>query len=110
MKDEFQTKMKELLLKDKERLTGELSNTDFEDVGDEEGENAYEVAQYSDKVSLEDTLKKALRDVESSLTRIEQGVYGTCKYCNEKISEKRIEARPTSSACIKCKKTLTQEV
>ena len=61
-------------------------------------------------MSLEDTLKKALRDVESSLDRIEKGAYGTCKYCNEEIDEQRIEARPTSSACIKCKKTLTQEV
>jgi len=110
MNDEFLQKIKERLLKDKERLTNELSKTDFEDVGDEDGENAYEVAQYSDKLSLEDTLKKALRDVESSLTRVEQGTYGTCKYCNEEIDEKRIKARPTSSACIKCKKTLTQEV
>ncbi|MFH1142782.1 MAG: TraR/DksA C4-type zinc finger protein [Candidatus Uhrbacteria bacterium] len=110
MNDQFLQNIKETLLKDQVRLINELSKTDFEDVGDEEGENAYEVAQYTDKLSLEDTLKKALRDVEDSLARIEQGTYGTCKYCHEEIDEQRIEARPTSSACIKCKKTLTQEV
>ena len=110
MDQEFVQKMKERLLKDQARLTNELSDTDFEDVGDEEGENAYEVAQYSDKLSLEDTLKKALRDVDGALKSIETRNYGTCKYCNEEIDEQRLEARPTSSACIKCKKTLTQEV
>lgn len=110
MNPEFLDNMKERLEKDKTRLKEELSRTNFEDVGDEEGENAYEVAQYSDKLSLEEALKKALRDVESSLKRLEEGTYGVCKYCKDGITENRLNARPTSSACIKCKKTLTQEV
>jgi len=110
MNPDFLEKTKERLLADKKRLEGELSRTNYEDVGDEEGENAYEVAQYSDKLSLEDALKKSLRDAEAALVAIEKGAYGVCKYCKDEIDEQRLEARPTSSACIKCKKTLTQEV
>ncbi len=110
MDPKFLEQVKERLLSDQKRLTEEIANTKFEDVGDEEGENAYEVAQLSDNLSLEDSLKKSLRDVEGALKRIEEGTYGTCKYCKDEIDEQRITARPTSSACIQCKKTLTQEV
>jgi DnaK suppressor protein len=115
---------KEELLAEKERLTTELSKfahrntkstetdftSDFPDLGDKEDENASEVAQYSNNLSLESELEKALRDVEDALKRMSEDGYGTCKYCNQEIDERRLTARPTSSSCIQCKKTLTQEV
>jgi RNA polymerase-binding protein DksA len=118
------TEMKQQLLEEKKRLEEELSHfahrnpkaagTDFDaafpNVGDKEDENASEVAQFSDNLSLEDELEKALRDVEGALGLIEKGTYGICKYCKQPIDERRLRARPTSSSCIECKKTLTQEV
>jgi RNA polymerase-binding protein DksA len=112
------------LTDEKNRLEAELSKfshrntkssesdfeTNFPNLGDKEDENASEVAQFSDNLSLEDELEKALRDVESALKQIEKGEYGICKYCHQKIDERRLLARPTSSSCIQCKKTLTQEV
>lgn len=120
----FLEKMTKKLAEEKERLTLELSrfahrnpqaketdfNTDFPNLGDKEDENASEVASFSDNLSLEDELEKALRDVESALKSVEKGTYGSCKYCSQKIDERRLEARPTSTSCIQCKKTLTQEV
>jgi RNA polymerase-binding protein DksA len=124
MNQAFLDKMKEELLSEKARLEEELSRfahrnpnavtTDFEaefpNLGDKEDENASEVAQYSDNLSLEGELEKALRDVESAITSIEEGKYGVCKYCGQEIDERRLQARSTSSSCIQCKKTLTQEV
>ncbi|KKW32910.1 MAG: Transcriptional regulator, TraR/DksA family [Candidatus Uhrbacteria bacterium GW2011_GWA2_53_10] len=120
----FVTEMNQLLLEERKRLEEELSHfahrnpkaagTDFQaefpNVGDKEDENATEVAQFSDNLSLEDELEKALRDVETALELIDKGVYGVCKYCKQPIDERRLRARPTSSSCIECKKTLTQEV
>ncbi len=116
--------MKERLLEEKARLEQELSqfshrnpkaketdfNADFPNVGDKEDENAAEVAQFSDNLSLEGELEKALRDVESAMKLMKEGKYGKCKYCGQEIDVKRLEARPTSTSCIQCKKTLTQEV
>jgi DnaK suppressor protein len=124
MNDAFLAQMKERMDEEKIRLEDELSkfahrNTkavdsdfeaDFPNIGDKEDENASEVAQFSDNLSLEDELEKALRDVEAALDLYEAGSYGVCKYCKQEINEKRLEARPTSSSCIQCKKTLTQEV
>lgn len=124
MTNDFLEKMKQALVKEKDRLTLELSkfahrnpqakeadfNTDFPNMGDKEDENASEVATFSDNLSLEEELEKALRDVDSALKMVESGTYGSCKYCGQKIDERRLEARPTSTSCIQCKKTLTQEV
>lgn len=85
-------------------------DTNFPKYGDDEDENASEVAQYLNNLSLENELEKALRDVLSSLERIEKGTYGTCKYCKAEIQAARLQARPTSTSCIACKKTLTQEM
>jgi RNA polymerase-binding protein DksA len=117
------TKIKEKLLKDKERLEADLKqfatknkhndddyDANFPDLGDKEDENANEVAQYSDNLTLERTLEKQLRDVNNTLKRIDGGEYGVCKYCNKEIPPERLEARPTSSACVECKKVLTQEI
>lgn len=85
-------------------------NADFPQLGDKEDENAAEVDTYATNLTLERTLESALRDVTSSLDRIVKGTYGKCKYCSREIDEKRLRARPTSSSCVECKKTLTQEV
>lgn len=77
--------------------------TRYVDAGRSEDENAAEVTMYSDNLSLERALEKELRDVVNALSRIESGAYGTCRYCGKPINEKRLLARPTSSACIACK-------
>ncbi len=112
------------LLEEKARIEQELSKishknpsasdesneVEFKDIGNEEGDNAAEVAQFSDNLSMGDELEKAIRDIDGALKTIENGTYGTCKYCKQPIDERRLVARPTSSSCIQCKKTLTQEV
>lgn len=118
----FIEEMKALLLAEKTRLETELSHfshranksgdleADFPSFGDDEDENATEVAQYANNLPLENELENELRDAESALVRIEGGKYGVCKYCNLNIDEQRLRARPTSTSCVACKKTLTQEV
>lgn len=111
------------ILKDEEaRLTRELKNianknekgdedydARFPQFGDKEDENAAEVAVYGDNLTLERELEKALRDIKKALEQIEDGSYGICKYCEKPIDERRLRARPASSACVDCKKLLTQE-
>jgi RNA polymerase-binding protein DksA len=124
MTNDFLQQIKQKLTEEKERLIIELSkfahrnpkakevdfDTNFPNFGDKEDENASEVASFSDNLSLEEELEKALRDVDSAFKMIENGTYGLCKYCGQQIDERRLEARPTSTSCIQCKKTLTQEV
>jgi len=112
-----------MLEEQKTKLEGELAkftkksshvaddyDTTYPEYGDKEDENAAEVADYISNKPIEENLEKTLRDVNKSLERIEKGNYGVCKYCTKLIEEKRLLARPTSSACVECKKTITQEL
>lgn len=75
-----------------------------------EDDNAGEVAEYSDELSIEARLEKEIQDVEKAIAMIDKGTYGICKYCGKEIDLKRLEARPASTSCINCKKILTQEM
>ena len=81
----------------------------FPDYGNDEDENANEVAEYSDRLSLEDALERQLKDVNQALANIKAGNYGICKHCGKPIEEERLKVRPTSSSCVDCKKRLTGE-
>jgi RNA polymerase-binding protein DksA len=116
--NDFLEKIRAALLEEKARLEKELPSVSdssqesgaFPSYGDKEDENAAEVAEYAANLTLEETLAKSLRDVKQSLKRLEAGSYGICKYCKKPIEEKRLLARPTSSACVECKKTIIQEI
>lgn len=43
-----------------------------------------------------------IRDVEASLERIKNGIYGACIECNDKIALDRLDAYPTAKRCIDC--------
>ena len=106
------------LLGEKERLERELNILDkdngpqgsvFPDYGDKEDENAAEVAEFEANMTIEQDLERSLRDIASALERVSNGTYGVCKYCQKPIDERRLRARPTSSSCVECKKTIVQE-
>jgi len=102
--------IKEELLIRKEQILKDLKefeeNGDFPEYGSKPDENAQEVGDYATNIATEESLKSTLSDIEKALARIDQGTYGTCKYCQEKIGEKRLLARPAASACIECKTKL----
>ncbi len=102
------------------RLQAELAKLQESESSDEsvdmaetdlkEDENALKVAQLANTLSLEESLEKSLRDVKNALQRIAEGDYGVCKYCEQPIDIKRLEARPTSSSCVDCKQVVSQKL
>ncbi|MBU1039051.1 TraR/DksA C4-type zinc finger protein [Patescibacteria group bacterium] len=121
MKQTFVEEMKTILGQTQNRLRQELDlvkaesgkKTDkatWPEYGDKDDENAAEVATFSDKLSLNRALEETLEDVESALRRITDGSYGVCKYCQTKIDERRLRARPESSSCVDCKTKLLNKL
>ena len=47
--------------------------------------------------------KVFLDKIDRALEKIEQGQFGLCDECGEDISIKRLEARPETNLCIRCK-------
>ncbi len=47
--------------------------------------------------------KAFLDKIQKALQKIEDGTFGVCEECGEEISIKRLEARPETTLCIRCK-------
>ncbi len=47
--------------------------------------------------------KNLLDKIQKALDRIDNGTFGVCEECDEPISLKRLEARPETTLCIRCK-------
>jgi DnaK suppressor protein len=47
--------------------------------------------------------KVFLEKIEKALQKIQDNNFGNCEECGEEISFKRLEARPETTLCIRCK-------
>lgn len=106
--------LKEKLQIEKERLETELASfakkrsepghydAKWEDYGDDEEENAAEVAAYTDSLGLEQTLESELAEVDAALLRMENHDYGICISCGQEIDSNRLFVRPQSALCMSC--------
>jgi RNA polymerase-binding transcription factor DksA len=46
------------------------------------------------------SLVDLLRDVDTALSKLDEGAYGRCEVCGEEISGPRLEAMPATRYCI----------
>lgn len=60
-------------------------------------------------MSISDNDLILLKDIDNSLDKIKNGTYGICEECEEKISEKRLEANPVARYCITCKRMMEEK-
>ncbi len=114
--------IKKELINRKEKLEEILSkiadkNVDLEDdwkarfpeFGHEGSEDALEDAakereEYERNRSVEQTLELKLEKIKKAIQRLEDGKYGLCLECGEKIKDERLSIIPEAELCVECKK------
>ncbi|HEX5429997.1 MAG TPA: hypothetical protein VFX17_02895 [Patescibacteria group bacterium] len=72
----------------------------YDELGNEEGDNASEVENFSNQLGVTESLESKLKKVEWALARIENGTYGVCAEGDE-IEEDRLRALPTAETCVR---------
>lgn len=106
-KEQLQTRRDEIIKElnaDAVRVNDNDYDAKFPDFGDKEDENAAEVATFEKNLSLEKTLEISLFNANKALKKIEEGNYGLCEKCGKPIDPKRLEAFPSATSCMDCKK------
>lgn len=53
--------------------------------------------------------KSLLSKLDLAIKKIDDGTFGNCESCDEPIGKKRLEARPETSLCIRCKEDQERE-
>jgi RNA polymerase-binding transcription factor DksA len=105
---------KKKLLDEQKRIRGILNREDIKDgpgefpgeykpkydeMGREDGENASEVENFQNQLSVTKDLEARLEKVKAALDRIENETYGKCQMGDE-IDEARLRAEPAADTCI----------
>ena len=110
---------KALLLKEREKVGGELSHITAntlnksarEASGDLSGYSYHMADTASDDYERDFSLgrateeQKAMYTIDEALKRIEDGTYGSCSQCGKAIPKTRLKAIPQADLCIECKKS-----
>jgi len=52
--------------------------------------------------ALDDHTREEIARIQAAITRIDAGTWMTCVNCDEAISEKRLQALPTATLCVRC--------
>lgn len=102
-------KIKDLLEKRKEELLEQAASVkepvyaiEVEDLPDEVDLASSESDQ-SMSIRLRGRERILLRKITKALQKIDEGTYGICESCGDDISVRRLEARPVTDLCIRCK-------
>jgi len=53
--------------------------------------------------------QRLLKKIDEALKRIDDGTFGICEECGDKIGIKRLQARPVTTLCIECKTAQEEE-
>jgi len=53
--------------------------------------------------------QRLLKKIDDAIKRIDDGTFGICDECGEKINIKRLQARPVTTYCIDCKTAQEEE-
>ncbi|MDZ7799025.1 MAG: TraR/DksA C4-type zinc finger protein [Patescibacteria group bacterium] len=77
-------------------------HTDFPEFGNKDEDNATEVAEYMNNLSLEGNLESRIKEIDEALESIEKGTYGYCKNCQKEINPERLKINPAAKTCVQC--------
>jgi RNA polymerase-binding transcription factor DksA len=57
-------------------------------------------------LALEAAARSVLADIDAALLRVEQGRYGHCQRCGERMTVERLNALPMAALCGSCQRRL----
>src|ERR1041385_1755289 len=98
----FFLEKKNEMLKNAKKTLSEDMTLDVNEMPDEMDLASSEYLQ-SFTFRLRGREKTFLKKIDHALAKIDEGTFGICEECEEPISIKRLEARPETTLCIRCK-------
>ena len=108
LNDDDLTYFRQLLAERRAEILGEAERTaqgmglEAESFADPTDRGVLE-AERNRTLRIRDRERKLLSKIESALSRIESGTFGTCFECGDPIGAERLRVRPVTTLCIACK-------
>ena len=93
--------MSQDILDEAEKTLSEM--TDQSDNFPDPADRATAESNRNFELRIRDRERKLLAKIKEAIERLDSGSYGICESCDDDISLKRLEARPVTTLCVKCK-------
>ena len=97
LRDDLEAERADLLRRLSELETDGSEAPDFDE---NFADSAQVAAEQGENMALAANLRDQLGEVEGAMARIDEGSYGKCVVCGNKISAARLEAMPATPYCI----------
>jgi DnaK suppressor protein len=109
------TAYKKKLLEAKNQIIRKIGQT-FSESNEIETDVAQDLADKAESsytkeflLSLSDTERRQLLQIDDAIRTLDKGSYGLCQNCGKAISKKRLEALPWATHCIDCQQKIETE-
>jgi len=106
LREQLEAKRKELVASYKR---SQQANRQREEDPLDLADTATELYTQEFNYSLSENDRAQLALVDAALNRMEEGVYGECEECGEKIGKKRLQAVPWAIYCLDCQEEKEEE-
>lgn len=80
--------------------TDGLYEVQYQNISDDEEDNAQEQVNFERDILVEETLEETLNKIDRALLRIENGTYGRDIHTGELIDEKRLDILPEAEESV----------
>lgn len=84
-----------------DEATEAIETTDISDLLDDDSPAG---AAAEDSLMLAVLADEMVVEIDAALERIERGTYGYCEECGNRIPLERLQALPTTTLCVDCKR------
>ena len=95
LRDEYAEAVDGISEMQKERLS--------DSAGDDQVDSGSKTVEREQEISLANSIRDRMIQVERALERLEEGDYGTCERCGTPIPAARLAAFPSATLCVNCK-------
>jgi DnaK suppressor protein len=92
---EYDQTMTEIADLQRDRLT--------DSAGDDQADTGTKTFEREQEISLANSIKERITQVERALERLDEGGYGWCERCGNPIPVERLAAFPSATLCVSCK-------
>ncbi len=99
---------------DIDRMSEEIRSIGIEEgieggVGNHLADDGSNVMEGERLATIREDVKGILLQVEAALARMDDGTFGVCQRCHQKIGSERLEAFPYVAYCIDCQAIIERE-
>ncbi|WP_320067055.1 TraR/DksA family transcriptional regulator [Micromonospora sp. RTGN7] len=95
LRAEYDQTLSEITELQRDRLT--------DSAGDDQADTGAKTLEREQEISLANSIRERVTQVERALERLDEGGYGWCARCGDPIPVERLAAFPAATLCVKCK-------